>query len=112
MRAVDVEPNSVHIQSVSNKDVDLAEDLVPINEFRSRTSKLLESMAKEGRTLVITQNGKAAAVVMSPREFDALRYRQRFVEEIARAVADVEAGRTQTTSQVRAAMRKRRREGR
>ncbi len=97
---------------MTKKDVDLAEDLVPINEFRARTSKLLESMTKEGRTLVITQNGKAAAVVMSPREFDALRYRQRFVEEIARAVSDVEAGRTQTTSQVRAAMRKRRREGR
>lgn len=91
------------------KDIDLAEDLVPINELRSRTSKLLESVAEEGRTLVITQNGKAAAVVMSPREYDALRYRRRFVDEIVRGVADVEAGRTQTTAQVRAAMRKRRR---
>lgn len=97
---------------MSSKDIDLAADLVPINEFRSRTSKLLESMTKEGRTLVITQNGKAAAVVMSPREFDALRSRQRFVEEVARGVADVDAGRTQTTSQVRAALRKRRRKRR
>jgi prevent-host-death family protein len=90
------------------EDVDLAEDLIPINEFRSRTSKLLESMNRDGRTLVITQNGRAAAVVMSPREFDALRYRQRFVEEVAQGLADVEAGRSQTTAQVRAALRKRR----
>lgn len=97
---------------MAGKDVELAEDLVPINEFRSRTAKLLEAMSKNGRTLVITQNGKAAAVVMSPREFDALRYRQQFVEEVARGLADVDAGRTQTTSQVRTAMRKRRKERR
>ncbi|MBX3270784.1 MAG: type II toxin-antitoxin system Phd/YefM family antitoxin [Sandaracinaceae bacterium] len=45
----------------------------PIGEFRSRTAKLIAEMKDEGRTLVITQNGKAAAVVMSPECFDALR---------------------------------------
>jgi prevent-host-death family protein len=90
------------------KDLELATDLIPIGQFRTSTAKLLEEMTNTGRTLVITQNGKAAAVVMSPREFDALRYRQRFVEEIARGLSDVDAGRTQTTAQVRAAMRKRR----
>jgi len=65
---------------------------------------------QEERTLVITQNGEAAAVAMSPREFDALRARQRFVEEIARGLADVDAGRTQSTAAVRRAMKKRRRE--
>lgn len=91
------------------KDPELATDLVPIGEFRSRTATLIEAMRDEGRTLVITQNGKAAAVVMSPQDFDALRYRQRFVEEVARGLADVDAGRTQTSAQVRNALRKRRR---
>jgi prevent-host-death family protein len=91
------------------KHLELATDLVPIGEFRSRTAKLIEAMKDEGRTLVITQNGKAAAVVMSPQEFDALRYQQRFVEEVAQGLADVDAGRTQTTVQLRKAMRKRRR---
>ncbi|HJL02314.1 MAG TPA: type II toxin-antitoxin system Phd/YefM family antitoxin [Polyangiaceae bacterium LLY-WYZ-15_(1-7)] len=90
------------------KDPELASDLVPIGKFRSGTAKILKDMAEEGRTLVITQNGEAAAVVMSPREFDALRARQRFVEEIARGLADVDAGRTQTTAAVRRAMKKRR----
>jgi prevent-host-death family protein len=93
---------------MSAKELDLDTDLIPIGQFRSSTAKILEEMADGGRTLVITQNGKAAAVVMSPREFDALRYRQRFVEEIARGFSDVDAGRTQTTAQLRAAMRKRR----
>ena len=95
---------------MSTKDVELASDLIPIAEFRSRTAKILGAMTEEGRTLVITQNGKAAAVVMSPREFDAIRYRQRFVEEVARGLADVDAGRTQTTSQLRKTMRKRRKD--
>jgi len=90
------------------KDLELTEDLIPIGQFRSRTAQLLETMSEEGRTLVITQNGKAAAVVMSPREFDALRYRQRLVEEVARGLADANEGRTQTTTQLRAAMKKRR----
>ena len=92
------------------KDVELAADLVPIGQFRSRTAKLLQEMADEGRTLVITQNGKAAAVVMSPREFDALRHRQRFVEEVARGLADADAGRTTTTAQLRKSLKQRRRD--
>lgn len=91
------------------KDPDLATDLIPIGQFRSRTAKLIERVNDEGRTLVITQNGKAAAVVMSPREFDALRHRQHLVEDIARGLADVDAGRVQTTAQLRKALRKRRR---
>ena len=93
---------------MSDKDIDLATDLVPIGQFRSRTAKILKEMADEGRRLVITQNGKAAAVVMSPREFDELRYQQRFVEEVARGLADADAGRTTTTSELRRTMRRRR----
>ncbi|MBO6940161.1 MAG: type II toxin-antitoxin system Phd/YefM family antitoxin [Deltaproteobacteria bacterium] len=93
---------------MSSKELDLSTDLVPIGKFRSGTAKLLEQMNADGRTLVITQNGEAAAVVMSPREFESLRARQRFVEEVARGLADVDAGRTQSTAAVRRAMKKRR----
>lgn len=93
---------------MASKDVALATDLVPIGEFRSRTARILDAMADEGRTLVITQNGKAKAVVMSPGAFDALRARQQVLEEIARGLADADAGRVQTTAQVRAALRARR----
>lgn len=106
--SLDMGSNPDHIRTMATKDPDLATDLIPIARFRSNTAKLLEAVTDEGRTLVITQNGTAAAVVMSPREFDALRYRERFVEEVARGMADVDAGRTQTTAQLRKAMRKRR----
>ncbi|MEO0325293.1 MAG: type II toxin-antitoxin system Phd/YefM family antitoxin [Myxococcota bacterium] len=90
------------------KPPSLADDLVPIAEFRSRTAQLLGEMAAEGRTLVVTQNGRAAAVVMAPAQFEALRERQQFIEEIARGLDDVAEGRTKTTAQLRAAMKRRR----
>lgn len=90
------------------KDLELSSDLVPIGQFRSRTAKILQEVEAEGRTLVITQNGKAAAVVMSPREYDQLKRRERLVEEIARGVGDAAADRVQTTAQVRRALKKRR----
>ena len=50
---------------MSSKELELAADLVPIGKFRSGTAKILEEMNAEGRTLVITQNGKAAAALAS-----------------------------------------------
>src|ERR1044071_5592387 len=38
-------------------------------------------------------NGKPAAVVMSPREYDQLSYRSRFVDAVNEGLADVHAGR-------------------
>ena len=68
---MDQDRNTVHIRTMPPKDPELASDLVPIGKFRSGTAKILKDMAEEGRTLVITQNGEAAAVVMSPREFES-----------------------------------------
>ena len=35
--------------------------------------------------MVITQNGRAAGVLVSPREFDRIQERQRFLESMAGA---------------------------
>ncbi|MDQ3299407.1 MAG: type II toxin-antitoxin system Phd/YefM family antitoxin, partial [Myxococcota bacterium] len=45
------------------------------------------------RPLVITLNGKPAAVVMSPHEYDRITYQARFLLSIERGLADVDAGR-------------------
>ena len=45
------------------------------------------------RPLVITQNGKAAAVLISPSDFDLLTEQARFVEAVQRGLEDVQNGR-------------------
>ena len=62
--------------------VDIAEDLVPIAEFKTHASHLLRKLHETGRPLVITQNGKASAVVLTPEEFEQLGYRQYVQQKI------------------------------
>jgi prevent-host-death family protein len=54
---------------------------------------------------VITQNGRPAGVLLSPREYDRIQERQRFLESIAAGLADAESGRTMTTMELRERLR-------
>ena len=47
------------------------QDVYPLSHFRQNTKDHLERIA-EGSIETITQNGKAAMVVMSPQTYDAL----------------------------------------
>jgi prevent-host-death family protein len=62
--------------------IDIAEDLVPIGEFKTHASQLLRRLHDTGRPLVITQNGKASAVVLTPDEFEQLGYRKHVEQKI------------------------------
>lgn len=71
-----------------------AEDIIPIAELKTNMSEIVRGLDERPRPLVITLNGKPAAVVMSPREYDRLSYQSRFVDAVAAGLADVRAGRT------------------
>ena len=71
-----------------------AEDIIPIAELKANMSEIVRGLDDRPRPLVVTLNGKPAAVVMSPREYDLLSYRSRFVDAVSEGLADAEAGRT------------------
>src|ERR1041384_5588298 len=71
-----------------------AEDIIPVAELKANMSEIVRELDERPRPLVVTLNGKPAAVVMSPREYDLLSYRSRFVDAINEGLADVQAGRT------------------
>jgi prevent-host-death family protein len=71
-----------------------AEDIIPIAELKARMSEIVRELDERPRPLVVTLNGKPAAVVMSPREYDRLSYQSRFIDSVASGLADVRAGRT------------------
>ena len=50
----------------------LAEDIVSVTDFARGTKELLAEMAKTQRPRVLTQNGKASAVVMPVDMFDEM----------------------------------------
>ena len=88
------------------KDVQIAHGIVPLGEFKAQASKLLKRLGESDEPMVITQNGRPAGVLLSPREFDRLHERQRFLESIAAGLADAEAGRVMGTAELRERLRK------
>ncbi len=74
----------------------VAEDIVPLSEFKTRASELLKRLAETGAPMVITQNGRAAGVLLSPAEFDALTERLRFANAVAEGLDDTRSGRVVT----------------
>jgi prevent-host-death family protein len=79
---------------VGSRDFQTAEDIIPIAELKANMSEIVRGLDQRPRPLVVTLNGKPAAVVMSPREYDLLSYRARFVEAVSGGLADAQAGRT------------------
>jgi prevent-host-death family protein len=71
----------------------VSENIVPISEFKARASEWLKKISSTGAAVVITQNGRAAAVLVSPREFDVLTERAQFLRAVADGMADAEDGR-------------------
>lgn len=75
------------------KSMQISEDILPIGEFKAQVSRVLRKLHEAQRPIVITQNGKPAAVLITPQEFDRLRKHDRFLEAVHEGLADSEAGR-------------------
>jgi prevent-host-death family protein len=91
------------------KDIAIAGNILPLAEFESKAGQLLRRSAKDAQPIIITHNGRAAGVVLSPAEFDRLREQMRFVESVAAGSRDAETGRTISTSELRRRLKQRRR---
>jgi len=75
------------------KPLRVAEGIVPLGEFKAKASALLKGLRRKSGPLVITQNGRPAAVVMAPEAYDELQERQQYLEAVALGLSDAVAGR-------------------
>jgi antitoxin YefM len=94
------------------KPVQIAKDIVPLAEFKAQSASWLERVRASGQPVIITQNGKPAAVMISPEEFDRFQQQSReFVKsEIRDGESDIAAGRTMESRDARAFLEKRRKQ--
>ena len=90
------------------KTISISNDIIPLGEFKTNLSKWLKSVQNTGQSLIITQNGRPAGVLLSPTEYDAIMYQKTFTDSVNRGIAEVEAGHTYTTSELREELEKRR----
>lgn len=71
----------------------ISEGIVPMSEFKARAADWLARIARTDEPIVLTQNGRAAGVVLSPRAYDVLLERARFVAAIEAGIDDARSGR-------------------
>jgi prevent-host-death family protein len=79
----------------------VSEDIVPIAELKAHLSEKIRELRARGRPVVVTQNGKAAAVLLAPEEFDRLTSQAQFVAAVQEGLEDAEAGRTVADEELR-----------
>lgn len=82
------------MRGVSVKDVNVAEGIVPLGDFKAKAAQYLKQLGSSDEPIVITQNGRPVAVLLSPASFEGIRERQEFLEAVAAGAADMDAGRT------------------
>lgn len=75
------------------KPINISKNIVSLSDFKNKASRMLNEVQRSHRPLVITQNGKAAAVLISPSDFDLLTEQARFVDAVQRGLTDVQNGR-------------------
>jgi len=85
--------------TVSSRSFQVSEDIIPIAELKAHLSDVVRGL-EHRRPLVITLNGKPAAVIMSPKEYDRISYRERVLAQINEGLEDVAEGRTYSHEEV------------
>lgn len=90
------------------ENIVVANDIIPVGQFKSNMAKYLKEIQSKRNSLIITQNGKPAGVLISPSEFDELRQTKLFINSISQGLSDSEKGEVLSTSQLRSELQKRR----
>ena len=81
----------------------LSRDIQSLSVFKRDTSKFLKQMKKTGQPIILTVNGKAAAVVHDPdsyQEYVRDKERLEVIAGVRRGIADVKAGRVRDAEEV------------
>ena len=83
------------------KNISISNDIIPVGQFKANLAKYLKDIQVNKNSLIITQNGKPAGVLISPKEFDKLRETKLFIDAISRGLSDSEQGNLLTTNQLK-----------
>jgi len=84
------------------KPMRVSQNIVSVSDFKARAAEMLRSISRSDEPMVITQNGRPAAVLLSPATFDLLAEHYHFVSAVNEGLADVEAGRLHSHEDVAA----------
>ena len=94
------------IKGIDMKNISVSNDIIPVGEFKASLAKYLKKINLNRNSLIITQNGKPAGVLISPYEFDELRQNKLFIASVSSGILDSENKEIYSTSQIKNEMKK------
>lgn len=74
------------------KRINLSEDIRPLSEFRANAAALLRHVRESRRSLVLTQRGHSAAVVLDVRQYELLLEEVELLRDVHCAEQQLAAG--------------------
>jgi len=72
--------------------IQLDKDIQPLSEFRSKVAFYFDRVKKTKRPLIITQNGKSAAILLDVSEYESMIDKIEVLEDIKLAEAQISKG--------------------
>lgn len=75
-------------------------DIRPITHLKTATAEVVREVSEDGRTIVITQNGEAKAVIMGAAQYDEWRQTFALLKLLGQSRAQHRAGETRSTDEV------------
>ena len=82
------------------RDINASDAIVPLVELKAKATEIIPEICGSDEP-VIAQDGRPAAVLVSPSAFQQLRDGQEFLEAVAEGLGDAEAGRVVDHKKVR-----------
>ena len=90
------------MQTVCNplENIRLSEDIIPFTEFRRTLSSCFARTTGTHRPLIITQNGRAAKILLDIADFDKLKESFAVLNDIRISNEQIERGETKSNDEV------------
>jgi prevent-host-death family protein len=82
------------------KPLQISEDILSVDDLATRTNEVVHELHARSGPLIVTQQGKPVAVLVTPEDFDRLTYQQRFLAALHEGLIDSENGRTQSENEL------------
>lgn len=88
------------------KELSISKGIIPVGEFKAGISKWLKEIQQTGHPIIITQNGRPAGVLLSPKEYDNLTYKKQFIDSVSSGIHDADTGDVLSEDQVQIELKK------
>lgn len=75
-------------------------DIIPITDLRQDAAAVLKQVRKRKLPLIITQRGRAAAVMLSVEAYEQAEYERKILRVLARGEKEIAAGKGYSLKQV------------